>query len=65
MIEIWFAVLSDLLVNLSAGWLGAVVIIPAVAESPKRVDPVVLTGNILSAIFALVAAFELRRFAGL
>ena len=47
-VEIWSSVLSDLLVNLAAGWLGAVVIVPAVAESPKR-----------------VAAFELRRFAGL
>ncbi len=64
-LDTWFSVLSDLLINLAAGWLGAVVIIPAIAESPKRVNPLMLTGNILFAIFALVIAFELRRFVGL
>lgn len=60
MIDVWPSILSDLLINLAAGWLGVVVVVPTISRPPRRVDPLVLTGNILLAIFALVLAFELR-----
>jgi len=61
-VEIWFSVLSGLLINLAAGWLGAAVILPVTYKPPRQVNTLVLTGNILLAIFALVLAFELREY---
>jgi len=43
---IWFLALSDLLINLSAGWFGAAFIIPLSEQKPK-VNLNILTGNIL------------------
>lgn len=56
--------LSDLLVNLSAGWLGSAIIIPIAIEKPKM-RFLTLTINIILAIVAFGTSFLLRKAAGL
>lgn len=57
---IWLQIISDLCVNLSAGWIGAAVAIPATSKLNKKVNLGVLTVNLALAIVFLIAAFELR-----
>ncbi len=52
------SVISDLLINLSAGWLAAAVIIPFGLKRPKRLRA--LTLNFTIAIVFLVLAIKLR-----
>ncbi|MBI3559421.1 hypothetical protein HY085_03415 [Candidatus Gottesmanbacteria bacterium] len=49
---------SDLLINLSAGWLAVAVIIPFGLKRPKRLRA--LTLNFIAAILFLVLAIKLR-----
>ena len=55
----WSSVFSDLFVNLAAGWLGAVIILPVAIKSYK-VNKVYLLINIFCAIFSLVTAVILK-----
>lgn len=59
---IWFGVLADLLINLSAGWFGAAFIVPNFSGLWWPYNLVVLTGDILVGIVSLVAAFKLRKW---
>ncbi len=59
---IWFGVLADLLINLSAGWFGAVVIVPNFSGLWWPYNLVVLTGDVLSGTLSLVIAFRLRKW---
>jgi len=56
---IWFLALSDLLINLSAGWFGAAIIFPLYAKRAK-VKQTALISNVLFGIFALLIAVVLR-----
>lgn len=58
--SLWLAVLSDLAVNLSAGSLGALVVVPAFSKE-RRGGFWILTINLLFSIVFLIIAFELRR----
>lgn len=50
---------ADLLINLSAGWFGAAVIVPLFAKRPKfRIWALIL--NLFFGIFALLAAIFFR-----
>jgi len=57
----WFEIFSDLLVNLAAGWFGAVIIVPNFSGINPPFNLLILTGNVLAGILSLVAAFKLRR----
>lgn len=61
----WWTLLSELSVNICAGWLGAAFIIPATSKRPRRVNLFVLTTNLLFAILFFVIAFQLRKVASL
>lgn len=60
----WFLILSDLFINLAAGWLGVVLIVPITSKKSRKIKLVVLTTNMLFAIFSLVAAYELKKLGG-
>lgn len=54
-----FSILSQLFVNLSAGWFGVVLIIPGVARLDRLGDIAWLTKNVLLGILALVVSLKL------
>jgi len=58
---VWLTLLSDLFVNLSAGWFGAAVVLPATMKSLQRINLWVLTTNVVFAIVSLWVAFQLRK----
>lgn len=60
-ISSWFNIISDLFVNLSAGWFGAAFILPAVSENLLTVDFRLLTADIILGILSLVLARVLRK----
>ena len=52
---------SELFVNLSAGWFGAILIVPNFASRESPYNLAILTGDILAGISSLVVAFRLRK----
>lgn len=58
--SVWANAISDLLINLSAGWLAAVVIVPNFARERGRKRLLVLTGDLLAAIVCLALAVVIR-----
>lgn len=54
------SIIGDLFVNLSAGWIGAIIITPNFSDSKGVKKWVVLTGNMLGVIVSLLIAFSLR-----
>ncbi len=61
----WWVLLSELCVNVSAGWLGAAFIVPATSKRPLKINLLLLTTDLLFAILFLVIGFQLRKIAGL
>jgi len=57
----WFSIGSDLSINLAAGWLGVAFIVPNFSGINSPLNFLVLTGDILLAIFFLVVAFKLKK----
>lgn len=57
----WFSIISDLSVNLAAGWLGVAFIVPNFYGIRSPFNFLVLTGDILIAILFLVTAFKLKK----
>lgn len=57
----WLSVLSELLVNLAAGWFGAAVIVPQSFENFSQVSLIVLLVNVGFGMFSLVIAYKLRK----
>jgi len=57
---LWLEILSDWLVNLSAGWFSVVVAIPLVFDLANARDLVLLTLNVFVGILALFFAKMLR-----
>jgi len=59
--SLWFSLLSDLFVNLSAGWFGAVfIVLPRVHLQNKNNLGLLIT-NLLFAILALLIAYLLKK----
>lgn len=54
------SVISDLFINISAGWVGAIVITPNFSDAKGLKKWFVLTGNLLGVIVSLLIAFSLR-----
>lgn len=59
--SIWFLTLSDLLVNLAAGWFGVALIIPITGRLPKRLNLWLLTYNISFGTLSVFVAVLLRQ----
>jgi hypothetical protein len=57
----WFDIISDLFINLSAGWFGAAFILPAVSENLLTIDFRLLTADIILGILSLILAKVLRK----
>lgn len=57
----WFSILSDLSVNLAAGWLGVAFIVPNFSGIRSPFNFLVLTGDIFIAILFLLTAFKLKK----
>ena len=56
-----FLGISDWLINLSAGWFAAALIVPAVGRKPTKVNLWILTVNVIFAILFLIEAIQLKR----
>ena len=59
--KLWLIGVSDLFINLSAGWFGAVFIIPVFSNSSLIYNLPILTGDLIMGILFLVSAIELRK----
>lgn len=59
----WLLAVSDLLINLSAGWFALVVITPNVSFSPIRVILTPTLINLVFGIFSLWVAVKMRKLA--
>ncbi len=57
----WFYLVSEICVNLSAGWIGAILIIPNFADAPFPRNVLTLTADFVLAIVSLIVAFYLRK----
>jgi len=56
----WPEIISELLVNLAAGWIGVVVAVPAIIPLQTMAGLVFLTANLLLGIVSLLMAKRLR-----
>lgn len=59
--RLWFKLVSEVLVNLSAGWVGIALAVPFASDKEALVKFGLLTTNFVAAIVSLVAAFRLRK----
>ena len=62
---VWAQIISDLFVNLAAGWFGVVLILTPRGNLPRKVNLFVLTVDVTAGIVSLVLAFWLRNLGGL
>jgi hypothetical protein len=56
---IWLQAISELFINLSAGWFGAAIIFP-ITSNKRKIKKLALILNIFFGIFALVIAVVIR-----
>lgn len=54
-------ILSDLLVNLAAGWIGTIFITPVASGKPVREKLLALTWHMFLAIVLLFMAYEITK----
>lgn len=59
--NLWLNSISDLFINLSAGWFGTVFIVPVFSDSSLIFSLPILTGDLTMGILFLVGAIELRK----
>lgn len=53
-------ILSELLINLAAGWYGAAIIIPISSLKPTVIDLSALTADIVFGTVCIIVSFKLR-----
>ncbi len=53
-------ILSELLINLAAGWYGAAVIIPIASLKPTVIDLSALTADIIFGTVCIIISYKLR-----
>lgn len=63
-LSIWLLALSDLFINLAAGWFGAALVIPITGRLPKRLNLWLLTYNASFGTLSLLIAVLLRKVGG-
>lgn len=59
--RVWFALISELFVNLSAGWIAAALALAFSAAQSLFLKILALTINSIIATFSLLAAYWLRK----
>ena len=59
--SLWFTLVSEMLVNLAAAWIGAAILTLFSAESSLLLKFITLTLNIISAIVSMLAAYWFRK----
>jgi len=59
--NLWLNSISDLLINLSAGWFGVVFIAPAFSNLSLKYRIPILTGDFIMGILFLITAIGLRK----
>ncbi|MBI5356603.1 hypothetical protein HZB78_03245 [Candidatus Collierbacteria bacterium] len=57
----WLEGIADLLINLTAGWFGAIFIVPNFSGLPYPLNILVLTQDLIVGIVTLIAAVKLKR----
>lgn len=55
-----FSIFSDLFVNLSAGWLGAIIVIPIIGGRRGKLKVLALIFNFILAILSLGISYKFR-----
>lgn len=63
-LSVWFLKLSDLFVNLSAGWYGAALILPISGKIPKKLNSWLLTQNVILGTLSLVISALFQKAGG-
>lgn len=59
--KIWREAIADLLINLSAGWFGSILILPNSTRITSFQNVLVLTENFILGIFSLMMAVNLKK----
>ena len=54
------SILGDLFINLAAGWIGVLIIVPNFSSEKGWKKKIILTGDIVLAILSLLLAYLLR-----
>ena len=62
--QFWLASIADWLLNLSAGWFAAAIVVPTLSERSVRINWWLLTVNLLLAILSLLFAIHIREILG-
>jgi hypothetical protein len=57
---VFFSVVGDLFINLSAGWFGAAFIVPAISQKPILINFAILTVDFILGMVFLVIAFKIK-----
>lgn len=61
--SIWPQLISDLFVNLSAGWFGAALVIPTTSKRPGPINITILTIDIVAGILFMIFAYQFKTLA--
>ena len=59
--ERWFIILSDLFVNLAAGWFGIILIGPVLSEISSLFDIILFLNNAFFGSICLFLAYQLHK----
>lgn len=54
-------IISDFLINLSAGWIGSIFIVPAFSGTSLSVNLPILTTDLIMGIVSLFLAYRMRK----
>lgn len=61
MFEGWNQILSEFLINIAAGWFGAIFIIPIYSKTKRKVKVTLLIVNLVFVIVSLLGAYLIRQ----
>ena len=59
----WLEAIAELLINLSAGWFGAILIVSNITGSEFPSNLIILTGDFVGGIFSLLIAVRIKKAA--
>lgn len=57
----WLEAIAEVLINLSAGWFGAILIVPNFTGSEFPASLIILTGDFVGGIFSLLIAVRIKK----
>lgn len=59
--SIWLQLISDLFVNLSAGWFGAALIVPTTSKRSGPINLTILTIDVIAGILFMILAYQFQQ----